>query len=378
MTKHLIPWYKVGDDFKAIIRDLTITYLIQQPSNLADFGLQYFGQLKSSVHIVREKPRSRSAEEIEMEEEIQARPGRRITIYTEPFNPEDDVNDEDVKDVFKKTDAQRKALIEQTKQVLLFRTLDDRQFSEIIDAMFEKKVEAGDQVIKQGEDGDYFYIIDHGIFEASIKDKLGNKKIIKTYNNSGSFGELALLYNMPRSATITAMTDGLLWAMKRQTFRRIVVSNSFKRRKFYEKLIDQVPMFNALESYEKLQLADALVQKSYQIGERILKQGDAADGMYFVMQGEVEISIVDDIGDDVPLKILKSGDYFGELALVTHQPRAASAFAKGKVDLAYLDVEAFERLLGPCMDVMKRNMSFYDNQMKFIRGSTVDENAIKV
>ncbi|XP_014252391.1 cAMP-dependent protein kinase type II regulatory subunit-like [Cimex lectularius] len=366
MTAHLIPWYKVDDDFKAIIRDLTITYLIRQPANLVDFGLHYFAGLKSSVEIVRDRKHSSGVEEKEVDEVVHKRPERRKTIYTEPYNPEEDSNETIVKEVYQKTDLQRKYLIEQMKKVMLFRTLDDQQFSESIDAMFEKEVSAGEEVIKQGDDGDFFYVVEDGTFEASIKDKLGNKKIIKTYNNSGSFGELALLYNMPRSATITAITDGVLWAMKRQTFRRIVVSNSFKRRKFYEKLIDQVPMFNAIESYEKLQLADALVQKSYKMGERILKQGDAADGMYFVMQGEVEISIINDKGEDVVLKVLKSGDYFGELALVNHQPRAASAFARKKADLAYLDAEAFERLLGPCMDLMKRNMSLYEDQIKFV------------
>lgn len=73
------------------------------------------------------------------------------------------------------------------------------------------------------------------------------EKLIHTYNNCGSFGELALLYNMPRAATIKAASDGVLWALDRSTFRRIVLKNAFKKRKMYELLIESVPMLSALE-----------------------------------------------------------------------------------------------------------------------------------
>lgn len=73
------------------------------------------------------------------------------------------------------------------------------------------------------------------------------EKLIHTYCNTGSFGELALLYNMPRAATIKADSDGVLWALDRSTFRRIVLKNAFKKRKMYELLIESVPMLSALE-----------------------------------------------------------------------------------------------------------------------------------
>ncbi len=68
-----------------------------------------------------------------------------------------------------------------------------------------------------------------------------------TYRGKGSFGELALMYNMPRAATIQAASRGSLWAMDRQTFRRIVLKSAFKKRKMYEALIDNVPMLKALQ-----------------------------------------------------------------------------------------------------------------------------------
>ncbi|KAK2145743.1 hypothetical protein LSH36_660g03034 [Paralvinella palmiformis] len=61
-----------------------------------------------------------------------------------------------------------------------------------------------------------------------------------------------------------------------------------------------------------------------------------------------------------------------ELALVTHKPRAASAYAVGIAKCAVLDVGAFERLLGPCMDIMKRNIEGYEEQLVQIFGSKAE------
>lgn len=93
-----------------------------------------------------------------------------------------------------------------------------------------------------------------------------------------------------------AETNGLLWAMDRQTFRRILLKSAFKKRKMYEELLNSVPMLKALQvrqkerereteidiyyiyicalqNYERMNLADALVSKTYENGERIIKQG---------------------------------------------------------------------------------------------------------
>lgn len=58
-----------------------------------------------------------------------------------------------------------------------------------------------------------FQIWYRGRYKVIITDESGNDKEIQEYNNNGSFGELALMYNMPRSATVKAMTHGSLWAM---------------------------------------------------------------------------------------------------------------------------------------------------------------------
>jgi len=100
-------------------------------------------------------------------------------------------------------------------------------------------------------------------------------------------------------------------------------------------------------------------------------QGDRANGMYFVESGTLVVlkKMGGDAGDEKAVNEVKQGEYFGELALVNHAPRAATVAAKDNVRVAFLDTMAFERLLGPCMDIMKRNTEEYEEQLVRVFGS---------
>ncbi|XP_032455859.1 cAMP-dependent protein kinase type II regulatory subunit isoform X2 [Nasonia vitripennis] len=367
----------VPDDLRDILLEFTISYLLEQPGDIIDYAVDFFtrlrenrqNQLQSSGQTCTSTP----DESVEEEPPVgKFAAGRRKSVFAETYNPEDDEEDEGVKIVHPKSDEQRQRLGESVRNILLFRALDKEQMAGVLDAMFEKTVQAGEFIIRQGDDGDNFYVIEKGRFEVYVKDTL-----IHTYDNSGAFGELALLYNMPRAATVKAISPGTLWAMDRQTFRRILLKSAYKKRKMYEDLINKVPMLKSLEAYERMNLADALVPKHFSDGEQIIKQGDIADGMYFVEQGVVRITILGDKGHEVEVNSIPAGGYLGELALVTHKPRAASAYAVGTVKLAFLDVEAFERLLGPCMELMKRNIDDYEDQLIKIFGSKTEISDIR-
>lgn len=302
---------------------------------------------------------------------------RRKSVFAEAYDPEED-DDDGERIIHAKSDEQRQRLSESVKNIFLFRSLDHDQMGEVLDAMFERKVTAGENVIKQGDDGDNFYVIESGVFNIYVKtDSDSEPRLVGKYDNAGSFGELALMYNLPRAATIQAVTPGALWAMDRQTFRRILLKSACKKRKMYESLLENVPMLKTLEKYERMNLADALVPKVYSPGEQIIMQGDSADGMYFLEDGTVRITMTNSENQEKEISRVSVGGYFGELALVTKKARAASVYACGKAKLAFLDVEAFERLLGPCMDLMKRNIEDYENELLRIFGSKANISDIR-
>jgi len=295
---------------------------------------------------------------------------RRKSVSAEGYDPDADDDDDDEQHVVHgKSDEQRKRLIAVVEPMLLFKSIDPEQFNQLIDAMFEKVVEAGENIIKEGDDGDYFYIIESGQFDV-IKEINGEQKKVFQYDNKGNFGELALMYNAPRSATVTAASAGTLWALDRETFRRIVVKAQAKKRRQYEQFLNKVELLSTLNEDEISKIADAIEPRKYEDGGLIINQGDNPDYFYIVCEGQVDIRRRGDDknnpNDEKHLTTLESGKYFGELAFITHKPRAASVYANGNVTCACLDVSAFERLLGPCKKLLERNMELYDQQLAAI------------
>src|SRR5271170_6978936 len=114
---------------------------------------------------------------------------------------------------------------------LLFKNLDDEQTRDVLDAMTEKKIpKEGVVVIHQGDVGDFFYVVEEGGFDFYIRkqggagEKHGLGDRVGGVGAGGSFGELALMYNAPRAASVVSTSPGVLWALDRITFRRILMA----------------------------------------------------------------------------------------------------------------------------------------------------------
>ncbi|XP_010850266.1 PREDICTED: cAMP-dependent protein kinase type II-alpha regulatory subunit [Bison bison bison] len=321
---------------------------------------------------------SESEDEEDLDVPIPGRFDRRVSVCAETYNPDEEEEDTDPRVIHPKTDQQRCRLQEACKDILLFKNLDPEQLSQVLDAMFERTVKVDEHVIDQGDDGDNFYVIERGTYDILVT-KDNQTRSVGQYDNHGSFGELALMYNTPRAATIVATSEGSLWGLDRVTFRRIIVKNNAKKRKMFESFIESVPLLKSLEVSERMKIVDVIGEKVYKDGERIITQGEKADSFYIIESGEVSILIksktkVNKDGENQEVEIARchKGQYFGELALVTNKPRAASAYAVGDVKCLVMDVQAFERLLGPCMDIMKRNISHYEEQLVKMFGSSMD------
>jgi cAMP-dependent protein kinase regulator len=166
----------------------------------------------------------------------------------------------------------------------------------------------------------------------------------------GSFGELALMYNAPRAATIVSSEPGcMLWALDRMTFRRILMESTFARRRMYESFLEDVPLLSSLTPYERSKIADALETQKFAAGQEIIKEGDPGHSFYLLESGEA-----DAVKGDAKVLHYKKGDFFGELALLNDAPRAASVVAASDVKVATLGKNAFQRLLGPVEGIMRR------------------------
>ena len=110
--------------------------------------------------------------------------------------------------VVPKNDETKDKIRARLSKSFLFNSLEEKDFEIVIDAMTEVKPKPGDAVIKEGDDGDYLYVVEKGRLQCS-KVFPGNTEPTNliVYEPGGAFGELALLYNAPRAATITAIDE---------------------------------------------------------------------------------------------------------------------------------------------------------------------------
>lgn len=182
---------------------------------------------------------------------------------------------------------------------------------------------------------------------------------MKEYGPGDAFGELALLYNAPRAATIVAKTEAELWALDRRTFNFIVKDSAQHKREKYEEFLKKVPILKNMEQYERNKLADAIKEQWFKEGEYVITEGQAGEVFYIVMAGT---AVATKRMPGQPAKRIaeyKEGDYFGERALLKNEPRAANIVATSDLQVTLLDRKSFRRLLGPIEQILQRNMDQY-------------------
>ena len=169
-------------------------------------------------------------------------------------------------------------------------------------------------------------MVDQGELDC-YKSNGKDSKYIKTYVPGEVFGELALLYNAPRAATITAKTDAVLFALDRLTFNTIVKDAAEKRRRNNEEVLKRVEILKEVEPYERGQIADVLREIKVRTNEIIISEGEVGDKFYIVSEGAFVALKKDKNHNDQVVFNYKEGDYFGELALLKDIPRQASVQA---------------------------------------------------
>ncbi|TLD21501.1 hypothetical protein PspLS_09214 [Pyricularia sp. CBS 133598] len=285
---------------------------------------------------------------------------RRTSVSAESLKPIADSYDNWTPPFHPKSAEQLDRLKKAIQGNFLFSHLDDEQSAQILGALVEKPIPAKDiKVIVQGDAGDYFYVVEKGKFNVYVNSsgvmQAGTQGLgdhVGTIEAGGSFGELALMYNAPRAATVmSAEPNCVLWALDRVTFRRILMESTFSRRRMYENFLEEVPILSTLTAYERSKIADALETQKYPPGTVVIKEGDPGEDFYLLECGEAEAFKA---GIDQPVKLYKKGDFFGELALLNDAPRAASVVSKTEVKVAALGKSAFQRLLGPVEPIMRR------------------------
>uniref|UniRef100_A0AAY5F367 Cyclic nucleotide-binding domain-containing protein n=1 Tax=Electrophorus electricus TaxID=8005 RepID=A0AAY5F367_ELEEL len=330
-------------NIQQILKECIVNLCIAKPERPMHFLREHFEKLEKEECkqiLARQKSNSQSDSH---DDEVSPPPPnpvvkarrRRGGVSAEVYTEEDAVSY--VRKVIPKDYKTMTALARAISKNVLFAHLDDNERSDIFDAMFPVTHIAGETVYVNGE-------------------------WVTSIGEGGSFGELALIYGTPRAATVKAKSDLKLWGIDRDSYRRILMGSTLRKRKMYEEFLSKVSILESLEKWERLTVADALEPVQFEDGEKIVVQGEPGDDFFIITEGTASVlQRRSDNEEYVEVGRLGPSDYFGEIALLLNRPRAATVVARGPLKCVKLDRPRFERVLGPCSEILKRNIQRYNS-----------------
>lgn len=264
---------------------------------------------------------------------------RRNNVHTEHY----DVDPNFQPKVIKKSADARKRLENGLKDNSIFAGMKDEDMGTIIDALEEEHFEKGETIIEQGKHGDTFHVL----IEGSVKILVDGEQVAEK-KAPYAFGELSLIYDVERAATIVAQETSVAYKTDRLTFRKTLASQQSSKQVHRCEFLRKAPYFQGFSNHLINQIAEAMKELRLSAGEHVIKEGEVGKSFYIIWAGRVRVT-----KDKTEVKMLKDGDYFGERALLTGEKRAATCTAVTDSIFLELSKSTFDAMLGPLQALME-------------------------
>ncbi|HZU82635.1 MAG TPA: cyclic nucleotide-binding domain-containing protein, partial [Polyangiaceae bacterium] len=237
----------------------------------------------------------------------------------------------------------------------LFSSLSQESLRKLLGAFHVITVPAGHRLIQEGQPGAAAYIVARGEVEVSRHAAHGGDKLALALARLGSgalFGEMSLLSQLPSGTTVTATRPSILLVAEREVLltlagRRPEVAIQLAahcRQSTLANLGSATPLVATLPPQERATLVERLEMRVYEAGERLARDGADAEGLHFVISGEVAV-VAQQGGERVLLASLGLGETIGEVELVLCQRRYADAVAMRPTATLFLSRDEYRTLV---------------------------------
>jgi CRP-like cAMP-binding protein len=229
----------------------------------------------------------------------------------------------------------------------LFAGLAEEELLKICAHMKTENFHKGVSVIVQGEIGDRFYIIMSGRMGIFKEEESGREKLEAVLVSGDSFGEIALIENVPRSATAKTLEPVTLLSLHKKYFTSFVrdhvnAGQSVTDIIRWGHFLREIPLFADSSASQISQILRSIKKQTARAGEMILSKGDIGQCFYIIKEGKA--GIYEEKGGK-PVTFLGKGEIFGEISLIRNIPRTASVKAETDMDLFMLSKESFLTLM---------------------------------
>jgi len=236
----------------------------------------------------------------------------------------------------------------------LFADVEDTLIEQLLERVTEVRLPAGEALFQQGDTAEALYIVIEGTLEAIETRADASARRLGLVQAGDPVGELAVLLDTPRGASVRALEDSrlarltaddlapLLW--KSAAFQAALEAQVQARIRRNELLDVLERLLGEVEEGERRDFSDRLEWVALQAGDILFRRGDPGDSLYIVIRGELWAVGQDSDGEEVPIASLASHDVVGEMGLLSDQPRSAAVVAAKPSLLVRLSRSNFEIL----------------------------------
>ncbi|MDB4965186.1 MAG: putative transcriptional regulator, Crp/Fnr family [Myxococcales bacterium] len=221
---------------------------------------------------------------------------------------------------------------------------DDLRY--VIEHVAMRECEPGDVIVRQGEEGGSLFVIVSGRVQVVAEGP--PRRELASLSDGAFFGELALLTNFPRSATIIAAEPTQLLEISRELTAEIMQRSPdvlktllrFFRDRLLDRLLSSSPMFSSFSPEEARGLADRFLFLELEPGMRVIVEGERAPGLFLLLCGDARV-----MRGHTEQARLSPGDIFGEMSLLTRGPASATIVAHTKCWTLELPRDRFQEIM---------------------------------
>ncbi|XP_062431078.1 cGMP-dependent protein kinase 2 isoform X2 [Rhea pennata] len=243
----------------------------------------------------------------------------------------------------RKDSSEKKLIMDALNKNQFLKRLEPQQIRDMVECMYERTYQQGSYIIRQGEPGNHIFVLEEGNLEVFQQNKLLSSIPVWT-----AFGELAILYNCTRTASVKAITNVKTWALDREVFQNIMRVTAQTRQEQYRSFLRSVSLLKNLPEDKLTKIMDCLEVEYYDKGNYVIREGEEGSTFFIIAKGKVKVT-QSTAGHSQPqlIKTLHKGDYFGEKALISDDVRSANIIAdENDVECLVIDRETFNQTVG--------------------------------
>jgi CRP-like cAMP-binding protein len=259
----------------------------------------------------------------------------------------------------------------------LFSALDEEHLRALIERVELRHLAAGETLFSRGDPADALFVVASGAVGVLLPGPDGEDVEVTRLGEGAFFGEVALLAEQPRSATIRAVADTELIAVARSVISEVIADSPellqvllrFLRDRLVEGLIETDPLFAPFSGAERRSLAARFRFLEIEPGLPIVRQGNRASGLFIVLCGAADVVVDGDRVGEVG-----SGGLVGQASLLTGAASPSSLVARSKVLALELPRAAFQEVIMTHPQVLEYIGGFADDRggEQLRRGAFVD------